>query len=145
MKKLVKAVCLLTVTVLVAATAAACATISQFVGHWHLSVDKNSLPSMTEEETSALLTLVDTMTFDLTIRGNGTATASGTMIQSSESSQKTSGAAASWTAEGNVLTLKAPSGESSDKDIVLTLKDGKLYFDAAYFGPEASYLHLEKD
>lgn len=140
MKKMMKALLLLTLTVLMAAALSACAGSSQFVGRWTLVVDKTAMPSMTEEEASATDAYLSTLSFTLTIKGDGTATASGSFIQAGQASSAT----ANWTENGNTLTLKDPSGASSDKDMVLTLKDGKLYFDESVMGTSAAYFYLQK-
>ncbi|GEM_PF-4760134 len=129
------------ISVVLLLSAAACTGESNpFVGTWHLKVDMTTMPSMTESEEASAKEFVSKLSFDLTINGDGTATATGSMMQTGDTP-----APARWTAEGNRLILENPNTALSDKQMIFTLKDGKLWFDPETMGKgTAKYFYLEK-
>ncbi len=141
MKKMAKEVLILTAVLLMVLVTAACQSSSKFIGTWTLRVDKSTLPSMTEEEASAADAYYAQMSFNLTLKGNGTATANGSFIQTSGQSD----ALAQWTQNGDTITLTDPSAEASSKTMVFVLRDGKLYFDTDTMGEDLKYFYLVKE
>lgn len=139
MKKTMRSISVLLLAMFVVLSAAACGdrSNSKFVGSWSLVINQDTLSSMTEEEASVASAFLSTMSFNLTISADGTATADGSMITAS------SDASAKWTEDGDTLTLTDPSGKST-KTMVLHYKDGKLYFDEATMGEDTKYFYLQK-
>ncbi len=112
----------------------------KFVGTWTLTVDMTTMPSMTEAEEASTVEYLKTLSFVLKLKGDGSATATGTMMKTGDMP-----APAGWTAKGDTVILGNAESSDSSQKMVLTLKDGKLFFDAETMGEEtAKYFYLQK-
>ncbi len=143
MKKVFKSILAASLCILMIFACAACSGGSGsgdngIVGTWKLQIDNAALPSMSEQEASATQAYLSTLNFSITFNADGTATASGSLVSGSQSGT------VKWTQSGNTITL-ASTDASNSGSMTLTLKDGKLWFDAATVGEQAaSMMYLAK-
>ena len=104
------------------------------------TLDFSVYTSLTEAEEASTVEYLKTLSFVLKLKGDGSATATGTMMKTGDMP-----APAGWTAKGDTVILGNAESSDSSQKMVLTLKDGKLFFDAETMGEEtAKYFYLQK-
>ncbi len=104
-------------------------------GTWNIQYDRSQFPSMTAEEASATEAYLAQMKLSITFNADGTASVNG-VFSATGVSNASGGGIAKWTQSGDKITLT--SDVSGSSPMVLTLRDGKLWFDSAMVGEQAA-------